>query len=92
MTLRQSLRMEMIDENKSNQLSHRDNLISDTDYIYELILNLPLGYRTVFNLFAIEGYSHKEIAETLNISVGTSKSQLSKAKKALRQKLEILFD
>ena len=46
-----------------------------------LIQQLPLGYRVVFNMYEIEGYSHKEIAETLNISVGTSKSQLSKAKK-----------
>ncbi len=56
-----------------------------------VIQQLPSGYRIVFNMYEIEGYTHKEIAETLNISVGTSKSQLSKAKKLLRQKLEILF-
>lgn len=57
----------------------------------QVIQQLPSGYRIIFNMFEIEGYSHQEIADALNISVGTSKSQLSKAKKALRQKLEILF-
>lgn len=56
-----------------------------------MIQKLPLGYRIVFNLYAIEGFSHKEIAEQLEISVGTSKSQLSKAKKALRSLLEGYF-
>jgi RNA polymerase sigma-70 factor (ECF subfamily) len=57
----------------------------------KVIQQLPSGYRMVFNMYVMEGYSHKEIAEVLNISIGTSKSQLSKAKKVLRQKLEILF-
>jgi RNA polymerase sigma-70 factor (ECF subfamily) len=43
------------------------------------------GYRTVFNLFVIEGFSHEEIAEKLDISVGTSKSNLSKARKQLQK-------
>ncbi len=55
-----------------------------------LIQQLPTGYRTVFNLHVIEGYGHKEIADQLNISEGTSKSQLSKAKAMLRRRLEIL--
>ncbi|HWY33146.1 MAG TPA: RNA polymerase sigma factor, partial [Nitrosopumilaceae archaeon] len=45
-----------------------------------LIQTLPAGYQLVFNLYVIEGYSHKEIAEMLDINEGTSKSQLSKAK------------
>jgi len=53
-----------------------------------LIQKLPVGYRTVFNLFVIEGYSHKEIAALLDISENTSKSQLSKAKATLRRTLE----
>ena len=52
--------------------------------IYKLITQLPMGYRTVFNLFEIEGYTHKEIASILNISEGTSKSQLNRAKKMLQ--------
>jgi len=51
----------------------------------EAIQKLSPGYRTVFNLFVIEDYSHKEIAEMLGISEGTSKSNLSKAKKNLKQ-------
>lgn len=53
-----------------------------------VVQQLPLGYRLVFNMYAIEGYSHKEISAELGISDGTSKSQLSKARKYLRNKLE----
>jgi len=53
-----------------------------------MIQSLPTGYRVVFNMYVLEGYSHKEIAEHLNISEGTSKSQLSKARKQLRHILE----
>lgn len=54
--------------------------------IFDLIIRLPVGYRTVFNLFVIEGMQHAEIAKALGISEGTSKSQLSKAR-VLLQKL-----
>ncbi|MEO6131336.1 MAG: sigma-70 family RNA polymerase sigma factor [Saprospiraceae bacterium] len=56
-----------------------------------MIRKLPDGYRTVFNMYVIEGYSHKEIAEYLSISENTSKSQLFKAKKMLKQVLEIII-
>ncbi len=52
-----------------------------------LISQLPAGYRMVFNLFVIEGYNHPEIAEMLQISEGTSKSQLAKARAMLRCKI-----
>jgi RNA polymerase sigma-70 factor (ECF subfamily) len=55
-----------------------------------LISELPDGYKIVFNMFAIEGYSHKEIAEELNISENTSKSQYSRARAYLKNKLEEL--
>ncbi len=58
------------------------------EHIYNLISQLPNGYRTVFNLHVVEGYPHKEIAEKLNISENTSKSQLSKAKAMLRRLIE----
>ena len=58
-----------------------------TDEIMGLIQGLPPGYRTVFNLFAIEGYAHKEIAEKLGISENTSKSQFMKARAYLRRLL-----
>lgn len=55
--------------------------------LLELIQSLPQGCQIVFNLFAIEGYSHKEIAELLGISEGTSKSQFARAKSLLQSKL-----
>ncbi len=55
-----------------------------------LVNALPEGYRMVFNLYAVEGFNHREIGEMLNISEGTSKSQLSKAKSQLRSMLEKL--
>ena len=55
------------------------------DDIQNLIDNLPEGYKMVFNLYAIEGYKHKEIAEMLGINEGTSKSQLSHARKMLQE-------
>ena len=65
------------------------NTISKEQIINE-VNNLPNGYKIVFNLYVIEGYSHKEIAETLNISVNTSKSQLSRARKTLQEQLSKL--
>ncbi len=61
------------------------------EYMTKLIQELPHGYRIVFNLYEIDGYSHKEIAEKLGISVGTSKSQLFKAKSILKKKLEPIY-
>lgn len=55
--------------------------------LLRLVRALPDGYRIVFNLYAIEGYSHKEISEKLQISEGASKSQLSRARKWLQDKL-----
>ncbi|NBA85022.1 sigma-70 family RNA polymerase sigma factor [Emticicia sp. CRIBPO] len=56
--------------------------------ILDLICTLPPGYRTVFNLFVVEGYSHNEIAGMLNITENTSRSQLFKAKAFLKEKIE----
>jgi RNA polymerase sigma factor (sigma-70 family) len=53
--------------------------------IVQLVQQLSPGYRTVFNMYVIEGYSHKQIAEQLGISEGTSKSQLSRAKQILQE-------
>ena len=62
-----------------------DNLSANE--IFNLIIKLPVGYRTVFNLYEVEGMQHKEIAQVLKISEGTSKSQLSKAKILLQKML-----
>jgi RNA polymerase sigma-70 factor (ECF subfamily) len=59
----------------------------EAEDIYRMIGDLPEGYRTVFNLSVIEGYSHVEIADLLKISVGTSRSQLYKAKAYLKRRL-----
>jgi len=56
-----------------------------------ILQTLPTGYRTIFNLYVIEGYTHKEIAEQLDISVSTSKTQLMKAKAIMREKVSIAF-
>ncbi|WP_209405695.1 RNA polymerase sigma factor [Pseudozobellia sp. WGM2] len=60
----------------------------DAEYIQHLIDALPDGYRTVFVLYAVEGYKHHEIAQELGISQSTSKSQLFKARKWLQEKLK----
>lgn len=57
------------------------------DY-YNLVRELPDGYRIIFNLYAIEGYSHKEIGEKLGISESTSRSQLAHARAVLKRKIE----
>ncbi|MBD2702534.1 RNA polymerase sigma factor [Spirosoma sp. BT702] len=56
-------------------------------YLLQLIQELPAGCRTIFNLYAIEGYTHPEIAELLDIAEGTSKSQYARARGLLQQKL-----
>ena len=64
----------------------------EAEDLMKLINSMPDGYKVVFNLFAIEGYSHREIGELMNISENTSKSQYSRARSYLRtllQKLEI---
>lgn len=64
-----------------------DNIVFEkisTEEIYQLITQLPTGYRIVFNLFEIEGYTHKDVASILKITEGTSKSQLSRAKQMLQ--------
>jgi DNA-directed RNA polymerase specialized sigma24 family protein len=55
------------------------------------VQQLPLGYRTVFNMFVIDGYSHKEISDYLSINENTSKSQLFKARKQLQVWLKDWF-
>jgi RNA polymerase sigma factor, sigma-70 family len=61
-----------------------------SDELYRVMNDLPAGYRMVFNLYAVEGYKHKEIAKILGIDTNTSKSQYSRAKAAIRDKLEKL--
>jgi RNA polymerase sigma factor (sigma-70 family) len=67
--------------------SYSQNLDLESEELMQLIRALPNGYRTVFNLYAIEGYNHAEIAEMVGISEGTSKSQLSRARTILQDQL-----
>ncbi|WP_431127420.1 RNA polymerase sigma factor [Flagellimonas flava] len=69
--------------------SEEQSSILDVEYVQQLIDNLPEGYKMVFLLNAIEGYKHHEIAEMLQISEGTSKSQLFKARKMLQENLKL---
>ncbi|MCS7074284.1 MAG: sigma-70 family RNA polymerase sigma factor [Bacteroidia bacterium] len=73
----------------SEELPFDDLALED---ILLLLRQLPTGYRTVFNLYAIEGYSHAEIAQLLGISESTSKSQYSRAKEQLRQFYHLFFE
>jgi len=65
-----------------SHVSVEDDLMAED--ILKLLDKLPIGYRTVFNLYVLEGFKHREIAEQLNISINTSKSQLILAKKRLQ--------
>lgn len=67
-----------------------DSVVSDmtVDELMEIINQLPAGYKTVFNLYAIEGYPHKEIAEMLDVTESTSKTQYRKAKMYLQKLLK----
>ncbi len=59
------------------------------EFLLRIIQELPDRYRLVFNLYALDGYSHKEIADLLDITMGTSKSNLARARKLLIEKIEI---
>lgn len=71
-------------DNADQQILYKD--------IIEVLKNLPPLYRSIFNLYVIDGYTHIEIAELLNIPVGTSKSGLSRARMLLQQKITQLED
>lgn len=90
MFLRKKGGLRIIDEEQAREVGTDDGLIGrlNANEIFQLIMTLPAGYRTVFNLFVVEGYGHKEIAGLLGISEGTSKSQLSKARMMLQKALK----
>ncbi|PID68815.1 MAG: RNA polymerase subunit sigma-70 [Flavobacteriia bacterium] len=70
-----------------NEINVSPEDLGTMEQIQEAIDLLPQGFKTVFLLYVVEGYKHEEIAEQLHISVGTSKSQLSRARQALRRYL-----
>ena len=73
---------------KAHPQSANDAFNWNTEHIQSVIDALPDGYRTVFVLYAIEGYKHQEIALMLDITVSTSKSQVFKARRLLKQRLK----
>lgn len=87
---RKSLQLSSVSDREENTIENTDISALDTmaeKDIIRLIQELSPGYRTVFNLYVVEGYSHKEIGEKLDISEGTSKSQLARAKAILQKKV-----
>lgn len=82
-----ALEDEVIDENYTEE-EQEDNFNGiEPQVLFRMIKELSDGYRTVFNMYVLDGYSHKEISEYLSISEGTSKSQLARAKKILREQV-----
>jgi RNA polymerase sigma-70 factor (ECF subfamily) len=81
---------EIVSENipDNNDIEIDDENVS-LDFLTRIIQELPDRYRLVFNLYVLDGYSHKEISEMLNINSGTSKSNLARAKTILKEKIEL---
>ena len=82
-------KIQMEELNANHEMEDGENILSHLNYgdLIKLVQKLSHAYRTVFNLFAIDGYSHEEISEMLSISVGTSKSNLFKARENLKKML-----
>lgn len=83
--------IDMVSEDNFKQKAHWSADYTPEELV-SVIADLPPGYRTVFNLYAVEGYKHKEIAEKLGIDVNTSKSQYSRARKLIQKKLKKLSE
>lgn len=81
--------LKLVDENIAQDVEIEfDDEDITIEYLMSLIQELPNRYRMVFNLYVMDGYSHQEIADMLEISVGTSKSNLARAKMSLKEKIE----
>jgi RNA polymerase sigma-70 factor (ECF subfamily) len=82
-----------IDDLNDSTGSFNDTIVEkmSADELMKIIVELPDGYRAVFNLFAIEGFSHAEIAKVLEISEGTSRSQFARARKLLQKRLQEIY-
>jgi RNA polymerase sigma factor (sigma-70 family) len=80
--------LEMTTENISDEPEIEIDESVSMDFLMKIIQELPDRYRLVFNLYVIDGYAHKEIAEMLGITTGTSKSNLSRARVILKEKIE----
>ena len=84
--------LQLVTEGVSEELEEEVVLEAESvnvDVLLRLIQNLPDRYRLVFNLYVLDNYSHKEIASLLNITEGTSKSNLSRARQLLKKEVEV---
>ena len=83
---------EEIDSSSFNSLYIESKVVEkmDASVLMDIVSKMPTGFRTVFNMFAIEGFTHSEIAKQLNISEGGSRSQLSRARMWLQEKIKDL--
>lgn len=79
--------MEDLPTNIIDEEDENNDKTPDLDQIMQLITNLPEKYRMVFNLYVVEGFSHEDIAKEMGISVGTSKSNLSRARQWLKSRI-----
>lgn len=81
--------LNIVDENVPEEIEVEvDSDGVSSEFLIKIIQELPDRYRLVFNLYVLDGFSHQEIAEQLNINIGTSKSNLSRAKLILKEKIE----
>ncbi len=80
-----------VEIDQANEIAFDSTVIDNlaVQDLLKLVQKLPHGYRTVFNLYAIEGYNHKEIGQMLGISEGTSKSQLARARATLQRNIKL---
>ena len=81
--LRKGVELDSLEPQQEADYSAVDRISANE--LLELIAQLPPGFRTVFNMFAIEGYSHREIAQALHITESTSRSQYTRAKQQLQK-------
>jgi RNA polymerase sigma-70 factor (ECF subfamily) len=93
--LRRKTYLKPIAEKEENTISYKETTVLDSlgeKDILKLISQLSPGYRTVFNLYVVEGYTHKEVGDILGIGEGTSKSQLARAKMILQEMVVKFLD
>lgn len=81
--------MEIVDDNIAEEEIEIDDENVSMDYLLKIIQELPDQYRLVFSLYVLDGYSHKEVAEMLKITTGTTKSNLARARLILKEKIEL---
>ena len=86
MEIRRKNYLMLVPEEYASDIHDGHDIISalSAEELFEMIANLPTGYRTVFNLYVIEGFAHSEIAEKLDITESTSRTQLAKARNSLK--------